>query len=143
MSFIKQKPIFLILIMAVLALTLFFIFRTTDADYTDYNTNTFSASVAVTELNKDRTHEFIIFSDGERTILDGYFVIENKKYQGKILYDGNNSYLFRSDPDQAVVYSEKNQLIYGFLPVSSALQNDSNANITILEKEKNGLPIFK
>lgn len=145
-----KKHILLIPFLAILVLALFIIFsdmnkgnlRTTDpADYNSFFP--FSAVVEVTEINKDRTHKFHVFSDGKKTLLDGYFSIENKKYPGKILFDGNNSYLFRPNPNQAVVYSNKKQVIYGFIPVYSVIKNDydPSINITVLEKDGHGFPI--
>jgi hypothetical protein len=135
-----KKHFFLLSLIAILALTLFIFSGMNNGNSDDFFP--FSAFVEVAELNKDRTHTFNLFSDGKRTLLNGYFSIDNKKYPGKILFDGNHSYLFRPDPDQAVVYSNKNQIIYGFLPVNPVINNDHDSvNITVLDKDEKGFPI--
>ena len=139
----------LIPVIAIFALTLFFLFGTGMNKSNSGNTGTtdcfspFSASVGVTESNRDRTHTFNLFFDGERTLLDGYFSIDHERYPGKILFDGTNSYLFRPEPNQSVVYSNENQVIYGFLPVNVVMNDDydSSINITVSKKDKTGFPI--
>ena len=141
-----KKRILLIPAMAIFALTLFILSGTSMNKSNSGNNDCFfpfSASVEVTESNRDRTHTFNLFSDGERTLLDGYFSIDHKRYPGKILFDGNNSYLFRPEPDQAVVYPDENQVIYGFLPVNAVINNDysSGIDITISKKDGTGFPL--
>lgn len=145
MSPTRQKYIFLIPVMGMFVLALFILFgmsmNKSNSETTDYTT--FSASVEVTELKKDRTHAFNLFSDGEITILDGYFFIEHKKYAGKILFDGHKSYLFRPEPNQAVAYSNKDQVIYGFLPPNIVINDayTTGINITISESDESGFPV--
>lgn len=142
-----MKYLFPISLIAISALTLFIFSGMNNGNSDGFYSNSneffpYSAFVEVTELNKNRTHTFYLFSDGERTLLNGNFSIDNKKYPGKILFDGNSSYLFRADPDQAVVYSNKNQIIYGFLLINPAMNDDSDGvNITVLEKDENNFPI--
>jgi len=144
----KNRPL-LIPVIAIFALTLFILFGTGMNKSNSGNTGTtdcfspFSASVEVTESNRDRTHTFNLFSDGERTLLDGYFSIDHERYPGKILFDGTNSYLFRPEPNQSVVYSNENQVIYGFLPANVVMNDDydSGINITVSKKDGTGFPI--
>ena len=141
-----NKRILLIPAMAIFALTLFILSGTSMNKSNSGNNDCFfpfSASVEVTESNRDRTHTFNLFSDGERTLLDGYFSIDHKRYPGKMLFDENNSYLFRPEPDQAVVYPDENQVIYGFLPGSAVINDDYNSgiNITVSKKDGIGFPL--
>jgi len=136
-------------VIAIFALTLFILSGTGMNKNNSGNTGTtdcfspFSAYVEVTESNRDRTHTFNLFFDGERTLMDGYFSIDYERYPGKILFDGTNSYLFRPEPNQSVVYSNENQVIYGFLPVNVVMNDDydSGINITVSKKDKTGFPI--
>ena len=141
-----KKRSLLIPAMAIFALTLFILSGTSMNKSNSGNNDCFfpfSASVEVTESNRDRTHTFNLFSDGERTLLDGYFSIDHKRYPGKILFDGTNSYLFRPEPNQSVIYSNENQVIYGFLPVNVVMNDDhdSGTNIIVSKKDGNGFPI--
>ena len=139
----------LIPVIAIFALTLFILFGTGMNKSNSGNTGTtdcfspLSDSVEVKDSNRDRTHTFNLFSDGERTLLDGYFSIDHERYPGKMLFDGTNSYLFRPEPNQSVIYSNENQVIYGFLPVNAAINDDydSGINITVSKNDETGFPI--
>ena len=139
----------LVPVIAIFALTLFILSGTGMNKSNSGNTGTtdcftpFSASVGVAESNRDRTHTFDLFFDGEKTLLDGYFSIDHERYPGKMLFDGTNSYLFRPEPNQSVVYSNENQVIYGFLPVNAVINDDydSCTNTTVLKKDETGFPV--
>ena len=99
----------------------------------------FSGIAEIEEIAKGRTHTFTIHSDGKKTVLTGNFNINEEKYPGTILYDGEKSYLFRPNPDQAVVYESPGQALYGFLPPTSL--ESERYEVTVLEKDKEGFPL--
>lgn len=89
--------------------------------------------VMITEIEKNRTHTFEHYSDGTRTILIGNFNINGKDWPGRILYDGNNSYLYKPNPDECIKY-DGYEVIYGYLPISAVIEKSFDKSINVSDK---------
>jgi len=98
------------------------------------------ATVRVTEVEKRRTHEFRMVSDGQRTLLEGAFSIDGKSYPGAIYYDGKSSYILRKDPDQCISYDIPDKLLFGFKPIPAS-DEEAMPGVTVLEKDSKGRPV--
>ncbi|MFH1073179.1 MAG: hypothetical protein V1743_07165 [Nanoarchaeota archaeon] len=99
------------------------------------------ATVRVTEVEKERTHEFRMVSDGQRTLLEGAFSIDGKSYPGEIYYDGKNSYILRKNPNQCISYDIPDKLLFGFRPIPAPAE-EAASGVTVLEKDSKDRPIM-
>ena len=116
---------------------LFFIFLLSSCAHIETPENAPYYRAKVSVMENDSTHRFTLYFAQDKTLLDGYITIDNKRYPGKILYTQTDSYLFRPNPNQAVVFPQQ-EVIYGFVPPAAAL---SHADVTIIKRAENGFPV--
>jgi hypothetical protein len=96
-------------------------------------------TVRVTEVEKNRSHEFVFATDGSRWHLSGKLQIGARSYPAELVYNGTHSMIIREDPRQCISFAQPAKPLFGFAPANEG--NGTAAGIAVEQTDEKGRPV--